>query len=561
MAVVKKKKKRRGATGGFGGGTGQEHSPLRPRRVEKTAPCIDTCPSGTDIRGFVTAISQTEYFERTNDESFQKAWEIITDRNPFPAVCGRVCPHPCEEQCNRKEKEGAVGINALERYVGDFGIQKGLKLKKLDSDSKDKKVAVIGAGPAGLSCAYQLARQGYPVTVFEAFAKTGGMLRYGIPSYRLPREIIDAEVNKILDLGVELKTNTSVGNDISIEDLKKEYQAIFIGIGAHKGMQLRAPGEDASNVFSGVGFLNKINSGEKVDVGKKVIVVGGGDTAIDAARACKRLGADVIILYRRTLKEMPAIDEEIEEAQHEGIDIQYLAAPVKLLKEGDVAPKMECIRMELGEPDSSGRRRPVPKDGSEFVVDMDTVIAAISQEPDFTGFEDYREGRDWIKADEHGAVLEKEGIFSGGDVLDLATVTNAIGQGRRAAETIIYYLKGEEIPAAQPKPPVIFKDKMRIDHFEESSRNERDKIPLEDRFKDFDAEVGLGLNEEQAIAEAKRCMSCGLCFWCDKCFMFCSDSAVVKPSAKGEFYTYLDDKCTGCKKCAEECPCGFIDMV
>jgi len=217
--------------------------------------------------------------------------------------------------------------------------------------------------------------------------------------------------------------------------------------------------------------------------------------------------------------------------------------------------------MELGEPDSSGRRRPVPQKGSEFDVEMDTVIAAISQEPDFTGFEDYREGRDWIKADEHGAVLEKEGVFSGGDVLDLATVTNAIGQGRRAAETIMYYLKGEEIPAAQPKPPVIFKDKMRIDHFEESSPNEREKISLEDRLKDFDAEVGLGLNEEQAIAEAKRCMSCGNCFWCDKCYMFCSDSAVVKPSAKGEFYTYLDDKCTGCKKCAEECPSGFLDMV
>ena len=285
---------------------GAEISPLRPKYSEKTPPCISHCPNEADIRGWLTTIAQAEAYGRTNEEALELAWQQITDRNPFPAVCGRVCPHPCEADCNRKNKDGSVAINAMERYVGDFGIKKELKLTKLSDEKHSEKIAIIGSGPAGLSCAYQLSRRGYPVTVFEAFSQPGGMLRYGIPKYRLPREVLDAEIQKILDLGVELKCNFVVGKDTTLDKLREEYKAIFVGIGAHKGYNLGVPGEDASNVFTGTEFLNRANSGEPVEIGEKVVVIGGGDTAIDAARVSKRLGADVTILYRRTRDEMPA---------------------------------------------------------------------------------------------------------------------------------------------------------------------------------------------------------------------------------------------------------------
>ncbi|HFB97750.1 MAG TPA: FAD-dependent oxidoreductase, partial [Bryobacterales bacterium] len=351
----------------------EEISPLRPRYVEKTAPCIANCPAGTDIRDWLVQVAQYESYGRTREQAYEVAWEKIAEVNPFPAVCGRVCPHPCEDNCNRRLKDGAVSVNALERFIGDFGIEKGLKLKKLTDEKHPEKIAVVGAGPAGLSCAYQLARRGYSVTVFESFPKPGGMLRYGIPKYRLPREVLDAEIQRILDLGVELKTNFTIGKDMPFEELRKQYQAIFVGIGAHEGYRLGVPGEDAPNVLTGTAFLNRVNSGEKVEVGKKVVVIGGGDTAIDAARVSKRLGADVTILYRRTRKEMPAIDAEVDGALEEGVKIEFLAAPTEiLLGEDGRARGLKCIRMELGEPDSSGRRRPIPKPGTEFEVEADT---------------------------------------------------------------------------------------------------------------------------------------------------------------------------------------------
>jgi len=268
------------------------------------------------------------------EDVIRDAWYTLSDTTPLMATCGRVCPHPCETACNRVAKDGAVSINNIERYIGDYGIENNLQHKKADT-TYDEKVAVIGAGPAGLSCAFQLAKSGYKVTVFEAFAKTGGMLRYGIPAYRLPREILDAEVKKIEDLGVEIKCNTAVGKDIKYEDIQKEYDAIFVGIGAHKGKLLRCPGEDAANVFTGTQFLNVVNSGRPVEIGDNVAVIGGGDTAIDAARMARRLGADTTILYRRTRTEMPAIEEEIEGALEEGVKIEYLVAPVEVIKDGD----------------------------------------------------------------------------------------------------------------------------------------------------------------------------------------------------------------------------------
>ena len=417
--------------------------------MAKTPPCSGGCPSGADIRGWLTTIAQAEAYGRTNEEAYRIAWDIITDRNPFPAVCGRVCPHPCEDACNRRLKDGAVAINALEQFVGDFGIAQGLKLSRLTSEKRTERIAVIGAGPAGLSCAYQLARRGYPVTVFEAFSRPGGMLRYGIPKYRLPREVLDAEIQRILDLGVELQCNAVIGSNVSLEQLRGEYKAVFVGIGAHRGIQLRIPGEDAPNVYTGTEFLNRVNSGEEVRVGGKVLVIGGGDTAIDSARVSKRLGADVTILYRRSRSEMPAIKPEIDGALEEGVDIQFLTAPVEVLRENGAAVGLRCIRMDLGAPDASGRPRPVPRAGSEFDLEATTIIAAISQEPRLNGLDVVRDGGQWIQTQD-AAVPGMEGVFAGGDGVELGLVTIAIAQGRFAAEAIDAWIQGKTVD--QPGP-------------------------------------------------------------------------------------------------------------
>ncbi|MFC1596393.1 NAD(P)-binding protein [Planctomycetota bacterium] len=558
----KKKKKKKGlGSGGFSGGSrGREQSPLRPQNNEKMPPCRNACPSGNRIREFLTTIAQAERLKKPIEQAFQEAWEIYTDTSPFPSVCGRVCPHPCEEQCNRGELDGPVNVNQTERTIGDFGLEKGLKLKPLSDEKHSEKIAVVGGGPSGLSCAYQLARRGYGVTVFEASDKPGGMLRWGIPRYRLPAAVLDGEIQKILDLGVELKCDAPVGKDLSLDELRSQYQAVFVSIGAHRGLKLRVEGEEAENVLSGVEFLNRIHHGETVEVGDNVIVVGGGDTAIDAARICRRLGANVTILYRRTVKEMPAIDEEIEDAEAEGVKLEYLAAPIGFNKEGDRIASMKCIRMELGEPDASGRRRPVPIEGSEFEIAASTVIPAISQAPDFTGFESLIEDRDWIKVDESGASAKVEGVYAGGDAVSLALVTTAIGQGRRAAETIDRSLRSAE-SEKDGEMPVIKPDRLRLDHFEKVERGEAVSIPVEERLAGMETEVNLSLSQDEAVAESKRCMSCGFCFDCEKCWLFCQDQAVDKPMEKGVLYSFKLQNCTGCKKCAEECPCGFIDML
>ena len=562
MGKKKKKKKRALGSRGFAGGgasRGREQSPLRPLHAEKMPPCRNACPSGNRVREFLTVIAQAERLGKPVEKAFEEAWYIYTDTSPFPAVCGRVCPHPCETGCNRNELDGAVNINRTDWAIGDFGLKKRLKLAKIPDASGSGNVAVVGAGPAGLSCAYQLARRGYEVTVFEAANKAGGMLRWGIPRYRLPADVLDGEIQNILDLGVELKCGTAVGKDISLDDLRSQYQAVFVGIGAHQGRKLRVEGEDADNVLSGVEFLNRFHHGEKIDVGDNVIVVGGGDTAIDAARICRRLGADVTILYRRTVKEMPAIDSEIEEAQAEGVKLEFLAAPIGFNKQGGRITSMKCIRMELGEPDDSGRRRPVPREGSEFEIPATTVIPAISQAPDFTGFESLIEGRDWIKVNEHGASTKVENVYAGGDAVNLDLVTTAIGHGRRAAEAIDQQLSGREAGNGQAMP-LIKTDRMRLDHYEKKERSESTTLPVEQCLAEMEIEVAQAFSQEQIIEETRRCMSCGYCFDCEKCWLFCQDQAINKPLEKGVIYSFKLETCTGCKKCAEECPCGFIDM-
>jgi NADPH-dependent glutamate synthase beta subunit-like oxidoreductase len=561
MAVKKvvKKKKTLGARG-FSSGASREMSPLRPKHVEKKPPCHDTCPSGNRIRQFVTTLAQAERLEKPLDQAFEEAWHIYTDTSPFPSVCGRVCPAPCETECNRIELEGAVNINKIERAIGDYGIEHKLPLKTLSDEKKPQKIAIVGGGPSGLSCAYQLARRGYGVTVFEALEKAGGMLRYGIPGYRLPESVLDSEIQKILDVGVELKCGVKIGKDTGLDELKSSYDAVYIALGAQQGVSLGVEGEDAPNVFSGVDFLSRFHHGEKLELGKDVvaIVVGGGDTAIDAARICKRLGANVTVLYRRTLAEMPAIKDEVEEAIREGISIEFLAAPVGFRKENGRVVAMTAIRMELGEPDSSGRRRPVPIEGSEFEIPASAIISAVSQAPDFSGFESLIEGKDWIRVDDEGTT-KVDAVWAGGDVTELGLVTTAVGHGRRAAEAIDRKFTG--VAAEKNDMPLIRTDRMQLDHYEKQERGVPTAIDVEQRMDAIDLEVNLGFTREQVIEEAHRCMSCGYCFDCEKCWMYCQDQAIDKPMQKGLIYSFKLENCTGCKKCAEECPCGFIDMV
>jgi NADPH-dependent glutamate synthase beta subunit-like oxidoreductase/Pyruvate/2-oxoacid:ferredoxin oxidoreductase delta subunit len=539
-------------TGAAGGGG---KSPLRPRYVAKAPPCAGGCPNGNEIRELLVTVAQAEAYGRSNEQAFELFWKRLAERNPFPAVCGRVCPHPCEDACNRKGKDGSISINAVERFVGDFGIAHKLKLSRLNDEKRSEKVAVVGAGPAGLSCAYQLARKGYQVTVFEGFPKAGGMLRYGIPTYRLPREVLDAEIQRILDLGVELKCSCIVGKDVPLEQLRKDYQAVFVGIGAQKGIKLKVPGEDAPNVFSGTDFLNAVNRGEPPVIGGKVIVVGGGDTAIDAARVSKRLGAEVTLLYRRTRSEMPAVKSEIEGALEEGVHIEFLAAPVEIVQQDGRAAGMRCIRMQLGEPDSSGRPRPVPQPGSEFQVEASSIIAAISQEPEFTGLETLHSGKDWIKTDEWGAT-PTESVFAGGDGVDLGLVTIAIAQGRYAADAIDARFRGEKLEKPV-LPPAISADKVKLDWYKPAERHERAQVAVAERAPD--TEIELGLSEAHVVEEAKRCMSCGMCMDCETCWMYCTPNCFVK-LPKGEHYKAKLELCDGCKKCADVCPCGYIEM-
>lgn len=560
MAIAVKKAKL-GRLGGraSSGGSSTETSPMRPEQVQKTAPCMVGCPNGTKIREIVTTIAQTVDRGRTYPESYKLAYNLLIEKNPLPATCGRVCPHPCEGECNRQYKDGSVSINNIERFVGDYAIEHDFPIEKLTDEKHNEKVAIIGAGPAGLSCAFQLARQGYEnVTIYEAFPKGGGMLRYGIPDYRLPAEVLDKEIERIEKLGVKIQYNTIIGKDIPYTKLQEDSDAIFVGIGAHQGKKLGLEHEDAPNVMSGVEFLHRINSGVPVETGDKVLVIGGGDTAIDAARISRRLGADVTIVYRRTRKEMPAIEEEIVGAEEEGIKFHYLVAPLELKMDGEKVVSMKCQQMELGEPDASGRRRPVPVEGGFIDIECTMVIPSISQEPNFEGLDNLHEGKDWVKVDEKfKSCLDK--TFAGGDTIDLGLVTIAIYQGRKAAETIHYGFRGIT-PEPEPETEEIRQNRIVMSYYVEKARANAAHLSPEVRLKGLDTEITSTLTEEQLQEEAKRCFSCGSCFDCGTCWSMCQDQVIHKPLEKFQTYTYKLDLCKGCSKCAEACPCGYIEM-
>jgi NADPH-dependent glutamate synthase beta subunit-like oxidoreductase len=576
MGLLKKKDKKKSSKfesrlAGGGGGSGQI-SELRPRYVEVFPPCTGNCPSGNDIRGWLSVIQLREKLGLSLDEACEQAFYIEMETNPFPSIMGRVCPHPCETACNRGKKDGAVGINSVERFIGDYGLDKKLPAKMIDGEEpKKEKIAVVGAGPSGLSCAYQLARRGYKVTVFESLPKPGGMLRYGIPIYRLPREIIDAEVQRIVDLGVELRCNCKIGKDVSYDDMKAEYDAIYVAIGAHQGKQMGIPGEEGPGLWTGTEFLNHANSGKKVEIGSNVVVIGGGDTAIDAARVSKRLisdsaematklGAQVTILYRRTREEMPAIDREIDEAIEEDINIEYLAAPIELLRDEDGHLKAAIVqRMELGEPDDSGRRRPVPIEGDTYELPLETMITAVSQKPDLGAMHSEELGDGWLNGDEWG-FTGVDGVWTGGDNINLGIATTSIGQARMAAIAIDAKLKGVK-PEKEKHGEMIRSDKLKLDWYEPIERTQRQVKPPEERLANPFDEVDLGVTDSDALIESNRCFSCGQCFGCENCWMYCQSNvfAKVENPVHGHFFEIAKmGQCDGCKKCWEECPCGFI---
>lgn len=415
--------------------------------IEKEIPaCQDACPLGVDVRGYLGSIANGK---------FEEALALIRETNPLPGICGRVCHHPCEAACNRGMVDEPLAICMLKRSAADYELKLRTEGKppskpRRPTSGKKAKVAIVGSGPAGLTCAHDLARLGYEVTIFEKYPVAGGMLWVGIPEYRLPRDIIEIEIDRIKDLGVEIKTDTPVGRDLTLHDLSKRgYKAIFLAVGAHKGLKLRIPGEDDFEGFLDcVTFLRDVNLGKEVKIGEKVVVIGGGNAAIDSARVALRLGCkEVSILYRRSRKEMPANPWEIEEAEHEGVKIHYLASPTKILgKQGKVVA-MECIRNELGKLDASGRRRPVPVKGSEFKIDCDLVIPAISQQPDlsFLSKDHGLEISRWnsFVVDDDTLATNLPGIFAGGDaVTGPATVIEAMAAGRKAATSIDEYLSG-----------------------------------------------------------------------------------------------------------------------
>jgi len=476
----------------------RHHCPAAVCKGLVKAPCSHTCPAGVDVPRYVRFIAQGES---------DQALAVIREKIPFPSICGRVCPHPCEAKCRRGQVDEAIAIRALKRFAAEKG--NGLwKTKSKMAPATAKRVAIVGSGPAGLTAAYYLAKRGHAVTVSEALPEPGGMMRYGIPDYRLPRQVLAQEIEEIRGVGVDIRTNTKIG---SVDELFEDgYNAIFLAIGAHQGVKLGVEGEDSPEVIEAVSFLREINMGNKVRTGERVAVIGGGNAAIDASRSALRLGArEVTIIYRRTRDEMPASEEEVEEAIHEGVNIEFLAAPNRILrKNGKI--ELECIRMELGTVDASGRRRPVPIEGSEFTSSFDTVIAAIGQMPEAADKFGLPLGRgNTVQVDRDTLATPREGIFAGGDaVTGPAIVIEAIAAGRQAAISIDRYLGGSGVideTLASPED---------LEGLPEMEEGEKHRIPipalvLSERVSSF-AEVELSLGEEMAIEEAKRCLRCDL---------------------------------------------------
>ncbi|GAB1234749.1 NAD(P)-binding protein [Ferrigenium sp. UT5] len=613
-----------------------------PTYIQSTPPCQGSCPAGEDIRGYLAIVRGTEKPPvGANGKPAmpwqEYAWRRLTEANPFPSVMGRVCPAPCESGCNRNEVEDHVGINSVEHFLGEYAIANNLKYNKPNVQPSGKKVAIMGGGPAGLSCAYQLALKGHDVTVFDEHEQLGGMMRYGIPGFRTPREVLDAEIQRILDLGVKTRLKTRVGTDISMEQVRKEFDAVFLGMGAQSGRALPIADAAAPNVVTATAFLKAFNEGRLQHVGKRVVVVGGGDTSIDVATVARRLGhikhanptdaeaaiaghlaqdvatisakegAEVTLTSVFPVEKMQANKHEIEQAQAEGITITGGLAPVGIVR--DASGRATALRVIQCEAKFVGGKLEIKNvEGSERDLPADLIVSAIGQAVDFTGLEAFNNGKGAVTADRNYVVSGQSGVFAGGDVIRPHLLTTAIGHGSIAADGIHNFLLGIDLEK-RPKIDahqfdlmrkmaekgleiketheplrgtcnsnvavhnfdnrsdryIIPHDKLFLGHFGFTPRNKRGVITLnkESALGNFDDRLGK-LNETEAVAEAKRCMSCGMCFECDNCVVYCPQTAVyrVKKSEAtlGRYVATDYDKCIGCHICADVCPTGYIQM-
>ena len=618
-----------------------DHSHKCPTYIQSTPPCQGSCPSGEDIRGYLNIVRGMEKPPVGADGkptlSWQEyAWRRLTRANPFPSIMGRVCPAPCETGCNRNEVEDHVGINSVEHFLGDWANANRLAYARPDKRT-GRKVAVIGGGPAGLSCAYQLALKGHDVTIFDEHAHLGGMMRYGIPGFRTPREVLDQEIQRILDLGVQARLSCRVGTDVTLERIRADFDAVFLGMGAQAGRALPVKDSEAPNVVTATAFLRAFNDGRLRHVGKRVVVVGGGDTSVDVATVARRLGhiehahatdfeaaiagqlahdaaevsakqgAEVTLTTVFAVDRMQANKHEVEQALAEGIDIRGSLVPVGIVRGSD--GRAAALRVAECEAKMVGPRLEIKvKEGTEREIEADLIVSAIGQAVDFTGLEAFDNGKGAVNADKNYQVTNQPGIFAGGDVLRPHLLTTAIGHGAIAAEGIDRFLAGEEL-GKRPKIDVHAFDLMRkyvekgqalpavkeplrgtdrnagvvhnfdnrsdryviphtelfLGHFTYVERNKRRFLTLsrESALDNFEERL-QALTEAQAVAEAKRCMSCGLCFECDNCVVYCPQIAVKKVPKKEATtgrYVFTDyDRCIGCHICRDVCPTGYIQM-
>ena len=546
----------------------------QPLFIDRVSSCNQQCPAGEDIIGYMYLVSHGR---------IEEAWRMIMEENPFPAIMGRVCFHTCEERCNRREHDEAVSIHLVERSIGDYGLANRLKVTVPQTEGEER-VAIIGAGPAGLSTAYHLRKMGYRVTIFDYNQKSGGIMRYGIPAYRLPKEILDGEIGRLHEMGIEFKMGVRVGKDITWETLENQFKAIFIATGAYKETSLGIEGLNRKGICNALEFLKETNLGKSPRLGKRVAVIGGGNSAIDCARVSRRLGAEVTIIYRRSDAEMPAHPEETEMAREEGARFLFLASPIEVYGE-DVVAGAKLEKMALGEMDESGRRRPIPT-GETFDIDCDTMIIAIGESTrldDLPPFISHRGGV--VETDQMGKTTHSR-FFAGGDIIDIPhTVTHAIGSGKRAAVAIDRFLKGikgEEdsldqfkwgdsgnINLARLKGTSLFRRRnptldvidyrdMNPFYFDNRPRMKDRKVPSKEGLKGFQ-EVIESPSQEELVSEAGRCFNCGSCTECGNCYIFCPENS-IKRDPEGYGYIIDMDYCKGCGICVHECPRGAMRM-